>query len=119
MSQAPIGFLIAACLGLASCATLRDAGGNSVAAVKGSATAAMSKMSDLPLVHLLPGQGPRVVEVREKDLKDMPTGHELAQAHEKRRSGFWIFSGPVDFEEPTLPEPGSTPDGGLLPPRLP
>lgn len=79
----------------------------------------MSTISDLPLVYLLPGQGPKVVEVREKDLKEMPTGHELALSHEKRRSGFWIFGGPVDFEEPTLPEPGSAPDGSLLPPRMP
>ncbi len=79
----------------------------------------MDKMSGLPLVHRLPGQGPTVVEVREKDLKEMPTGQELAKVHQKRRSGFWIFGGPIDFEEPTLPEPGSELDGSLLPPRMP
>lgn len=79
----------------------------------------MSKISDLPLVHLLPGQGPKVVDVREKDLKEMPTGHELAQAHTRERSGFWIFGGPVDFKEPKLPESGADLDGSLLPPRMP
>lgn len=79
----------------------------------------MDKMTDLPLVHRLPGQGPKVVEVREQDLQEMPTGHDLAQAHEKRRSGFWIFGGPIDFVEPTLPEAGAELDGSLLPPRMP
>jgi hypothetical protein len=117
--RALLAFLIAASFGLDSCATVRTASANSVAAVKNSTTAAISKMSDLPLVRMLPGQGPRVVTVREKDLKEMPTGHELAEAHQKVRSGFWIFGGPVDFKEPTLPAPGSEMDGSLLPPRVP
>lgn len=87
--------------------------------MKNSASVAMNSVSGLPLVHRLPGQGPKVVEVREKDLKEMPTGQELAKVHQKRRSGFWIFGGPIDFEEPTLPEPGSDLDGSLLPPRMP
>lgn len=125
MFRATLTFLIAANFGLVSCTTLRSAGGSSVAAVKSSSASAMAKMpslpkvSDLPLAHLLPGQRVKVVEVREKDLKDMPTGHELALAHQKGRRGFWIFGGPVDFEEPTLPEPGSEMDGSLLPPRMP
>lgn len=113
------GLPIFACLALASCATLKSAGNSSVVAMKNSASVAMDKMSGLPLVHRLPGQGPTVVQVREKDLKEMPTGQELAKVHQKRRSGFWIFGGPVDFEEPRLPEPGSDLDGGLLPPRMP
>ena len=108
-----------ACFSLASCASLRNAGDSSVAAVKGSASAAMSKMSDLPLVYRLPGQGPKVVEVREKDLQEMPSGQELAQSHLKRRTSFWVFDGPVDFQEPSLPEPGANLDGSLLPPRMP
>lgn len=119
MPRATFGFLIVALFGLASCATLRTAGGDSVATVKNSASAALSKVSDLPLVHLLPGQGPKVVEVRESDLKEMPTGHELAEAHQKRKRGFWFFGGPVDFKEPTLPQPGAELDGSLLPPRMP
>ena len=77
-------------------------------------------MPDLKLANLLPGRGVKVVDVREKDLKELPTGKELAQAYEKeRKGGFWIFGGPVDFKEPTLPEPGSELDGSLLPPRMP
>jgi hypothetical protein len=83
----------------------------------------MPDMPDMPkfsLTGLLPNRGPQVVEVREKDLKDLPTGMELAKAHEReRKRSFWFFGGPVDFKEPTLPEPGSELDGSLLPPRMP
>ena len=98
---------------------MRKAGDASVAAMKTTTSAAMSKISDLPMAHLLPGQGPKVVEVREKDLMELPSGQELAKAHQRQRSGFWIFGGPVDFQEPVLPEPGAELDGSLLPPRMP
>ena len=124
--------VLAAILPLASCATVRSVGRGSVNIVKNSTSATVSKISsiakvpklpklpDLSLARLLPNRGPKVVEVREKDLKDMPTGQELAKAHQReRRTGFWIFGGPVDFKEPTLPEPGSEMDGSLLPPRMP
>jgi hypothetical protein len=117
---------------LVSCATIKSAGRNSVAAVKKSTSATVTKISsvakvpslpkmpDLHLANLMPGSRVKVVEVREKDLKELPTGQELAKAHAReRRSGFWIFGGPVDFKEPTLPEPGSELDGTLLPPRMP
>lgn len=123
---------IAAIFSLGSCATLRNVGKGSVAVVKNSTSATVSKISsvakmpslpkmpDFQLANLLPGNRIKVVEVREKDLKELPTGKELALAHEKeRRRGFWIFGGPVDFQEPTLPEPGSELDGSLLPPRMP
>jgi hypothetical protein len=71
-----------------------------------------------PLPKLLPGPRLQVVKVREKDLKELPSGHERALAFERKR-GFWLFGGPVDFKEPTLPEPGSAMDGSLLPPRIP
>lgn len=95
-----------------------------MAMVKNTTSATVTKISsvkmpELPMAHLLPGRGPKVVEVREKDLKEMPTGKELALAHaNKRRSNFWIFGGPVDFLEPKLPEPGSDMDNGLLPPPV-
>lgn len=58
-----------------------------------------------------------VVEVREKDLKELPTGEERALAFEnKRKRNFWFFSGPVDFKEPTLPSAGGEMDNSLLPP---
>ncbi len=125
MFRAILTLLITANFGLVSCTTLRNAGGGSMAAAKNSASSAFAKMpslpkvSDLPLAHLLPGQRIKVVEVREKDLKELPTGHELAQAHQKSKRGFWVFGGPVDFKEPSLPEPGSEMDGSLLPPRMP
>lgn len=128
MPRTTNGFVIAAIFSLASCAAVRDAGKSSVATVKNSTSATVSKISsismpklpDLPLAHLLPGNGVKVVEVREKDLKELPTGKERALAYEnERKSGFWIFGGPVDFKEPTLPEPGTELDGGLLPPRMP
>jgi hypothetical protein len=117
-------------LTLVSCGTLKQVGQSSMAAVKktGSATASMMKaiptpkmpkMPDMGLANLLPGSRIKVVDVREKDLEEFKTGKELAQAYKRERSGFWIFGGPVDFKEPTLPEAGSELDGSLLPPRMP
>ncbi len=125
----PTLLVTVAMVSLASCTAIRNAGGNSVAAVKNSTSAAASRISsfakmpdmpDLGISRLLPGQRVKVVEVREKDLRELPTGHELAQAHARQRqSNFWIFGGPVDFVEPTLPEAGADPDGSLLPPKIP
>ena len=79
-----------------------------------------SKFSGFSLASLLPGPGVKVVQVRKKDLKELPTGRERALAFEnQRKQGFWFFGGPVDFKEPKLPEPGSELDGSLLPPRVP
>lgn len=122
-----------ACFALVCCGTVRNVGRGSVDLVKRSASATvakvssikmpsmpdMPKMPDVSLAGLLPNRGPKVVEVREKDLKEMKTGKELAMAHERERRGFWLFGGPVDFKEPTLPEAGSELDGSLLPPRMP
>ncbi len=122
-----------ACFALVCCGTVRNVGRGSVDLVKRSASAtvatvssikmpSMPKMPDMPdvsLAGLLPNRGPKVAEVREKDLKEMKTGKELAMAHERESRGFWLFGGPVDFKEPTLPEAGSELDGGLLPPRMP
>lgn len=88
-------------------------------APKSSRFAAWSKLPAFSLTDLLPGPKVKVVKVRHNELKEFPTGHERALAWENKRRGFWIFGGPVDFKEPTLPEPGSELDGSLLPPRLP
>ncbi len=68
---------------------------------------------------LLPSRVP-VVEVREKDLKEMQTGKEKALAYQQsKRGGFssW-FGSPVDFREPELPNGGiDNPEFGLLPPK--
>jgi hypothetical protein len=80
----------------------------------------LPKFSDTALARLMPGSGVKVVEVREKELKELPTGQERVLAYRnERKNGFWIFGGPVDFKEPTLPEPGANMDGSLLPPRMP
>lgn len=125
--------VIPACFALVCCGTVRNVGRGSVDLVKRSASATVAKVSsikmpsmpkmpampDVSLAGLLPNRGPKVAEVREKDLRELKTGKELAMAHERERSGFWFFGGPVDFKEPTLPEPGNELDGGLLPPRMP
>lgn len=59
--------------------------------------------------------GVKVVEVREKDLKKLPTGQEQALAFETKRKRSWFFGGPVDFKEPTLPASAAAADGSLLP----
>jgi hypothetical protein len=99
-----------ACLGLVACGT--------VDAVKQTTATAGKKVSQFSLADLRPARV-GVVEVREKELKELPTGHERALAFEnKRRGAFWFFGGPVDFKEPSMPEPGAELDGSLLPPRI-
>jgi hypothetical protein len=106
---------------LASCAAVK----NSAAAVseKTKAMAANIRLPDLadtPVARLMPAGGLKVVEPREEHMETMPTGHEKALAfRENKRRGFWFFGGPVDFEEPPLPEAGSDMDGSLLPPLPP
>ena len=48
-----------------------------------------------------------VVEVREKDLKEMPLGKDRAIAFEeekKKSRSFWSYVLPTDFKEPVLPD---------------
>lgn len=103
---------------LVSCAAVKNATSATTAKLS-SSIAKLPDLGDTPIARVLPGQRVKVVEVREKDLKELPTGKEKAMAYRTGRSGFWIFGGPVDFKEPTLPEPGSELDGSLLPPRMP
>ncbi len=95
-----------------SCGTMKI-----VHAAKDKTAAGMSHLADASVGRLM-GPKVKVVEVREKDLKDMPTGEERALAFEsKKRRSFWFFGGPVDFKEPALPSnPGGEVDGSLLPP---
>ena len=67
---------------------------------------------------LMPSRVP-VVEVREKDLKDMQLGKDKALAYQKNRGFFGTWFGkPVDFKEPALPAGGlDNPEYGLLPPK--
>ncbi len=80
----------------------------------------VTEASRSSIAKLMPAPGVPVVEVREKDLKPLPTGQEQALAFEKsRRNRFWnMFSGPVDFEEPVLPADVGSLDGDLLPPKV-
>jgi hypothetical protein len=62
-----------------------------------------------------------IVEVREKDLRELPTGQERALAfqdtkRQRKRGFFAIFDGPVDFKEPMLPVEGGENFEGVLPP---
>lgn len=112
----------AASLGLVSCSTMSKVGKGSVDLVKKTTTATTSKVSSLSemAVNKIRPAGVPVVEVREKDLKELPTGHDRAIAFENtRKKNFWFFNGPVDFIEPELPEPslGDEPVDILLPPK--
>lgn len=122
MFQVIIFPLIAATLGLVSCATVSEVGKNSLALVKKTSAATVSKVSEFSemAVDTVRPPGVKVVEVREKDLKDLPTGQEKALAYQNsRKRSFWFFDGPVDFKEPSLPEAGGEMDGTLLPPKAP
>jgi hypothetical protein len=119
-----IGFVVLACGALNSCASWRHPKNNPDAPAESTATAAAEtshfKFPHFSFASLLPRPRVQVVQVREKDLKPLPTGHERALAFESKHSrGFWFFGGPVDFKEPSLPEAGSELDGSLLPPRMP
>ncbi len=101
--------LASVCL-LASCA--------SIDAVKASASNATQGLKQFSLSDLRPSSVD-VVEVREKELKEMPLGKERALAfEEKQKRSFWSFMSPVDFKEPTLPSVSDEGiDGSLLPPK--
>ncbi|MES2923453.1 MAG: hypothetical protein V4819_18000 [Verrucomicrobiota bacterium] len=122
MSRAIVITPVVAIFGLASCATVSKVGQSSVAFVQKTTAATTSKVSQLSemAVDKIRPAGVKVVEVREKDLKPLPTGREQALAFQNtRKRGFWSFMGPVDFKEPSLPEAGGEMDSSLLPPATP
>lgn len=103
-------------LGLVSCTAISSVGEGSMKLVRKTTDATTSQVAKL--TDLIHPPGVKVVEVREKDLKPLPTGQERALAFENtRKRGFWSFLGPVDFKEPNLPQPGGELDGSLLPPK--
>ncbi|MEP2776338.1 MAG: hypothetical protein ABJQ29_14970 [Luteolibacter sp.] len=84
----------------------------------GAINSATKKVTQFSINDLRPSTVD-VVEVREKDLKEMPLGKDRALAYErKQKRTFWSFVLPSDFEEPSLPviEDGDM-DGSLLPPK--
>lgn len=119
--------LATAAMALASCSTMSS--------IKSSTSAGLGKMgagfgkmgegvskgfgkvAELSTAPFKPGVP--VVDAREEELQERPLGHEQAVAYQKRRRrGFWIFGGPIDFVEPTLPSDPSSMDAGLLPPKV-
>lgn len=111
-------FTLIPAVGLWSCAATQRIG-NETRSFVGATSTKVSRLSEMTVERVRPA-GVRIVEVREQDLKELPTGHERALAFERsRKSNFWIFNGPVDFNEPMLPEMGAELDGSLLPPRQP
>lgn len=102
-------------LGLVAPLTLVSCG--SLDAVKSTAANVTKGVSQFSLSDLRPAKVD-VVEVREKDLKELPLGKERALAFDReRKRSFWSFmSG--SFKEPKLPavEDGEV-DGSLLPPK--
>ena len=106
----------------ASCALLSSCG--AIGSLRNATASGVTKLSQFSVTDLMPARV-GVVEVREKDLKEMPLGKERALAYEAKKQaiasrqggGFWFFKGPVDFKEPTLPNEAGATDGSLLPPR--
>ena len=112
-AKSPAIHLLAAAflpLVISSCGTMKV-----VQAAKEKTTNGMSAIADASWGRFTKPKV-QVVEVREKDLKDMPTGEERALAYQNQRSFWNFFSGPVDFKEPTLPSSAGELDGSLLPP---
>ncbi|MCW1883184.1 hypothetical protein OKA04_00485 [Luteolibacter flavescens] len=105
-------FCAIAAVSLASCAQMGQ--------LKTATAGGFAKVGDATkdsFAKLMPSRIP-VVEVREKDLKEVQSGEQQALAFERtRRNRFWsMFSGPVDFQEPMLPVDAGGMDGELLPP---
>lgn len=120
-SQAIVISLVVSTFGAVSCGTIHQASSSSLAFVKDTSAATTRKVAQLSTMAIETIRPPsvKVVEVREKDLKVLPTGQERALAYENTRKRFWFFGGPVDFKEPTLPVQGGEMDGSLLPPKDP
>lgn len=105
----PLALGVAGGCALTSCSSLKSTA---------SKVGDFSRKSVAKVGDLLPSKRPPVVDVRQKDLKDMPLGHERALAfQEKKRQSWWFFSGPVDFKEPELPDVEAEMTSGLLPPK--
>lgn len=80
-----------------------------------------AKVSQFSIHDLRPNRI-KVVDVREKDLKEMPLGDERLVAYkieqEKARANRnWLFAGSVKFKEPDLPSRVDDMSAGLLPPK--
>jgi len=74
----------------------------------------VAKVRDFSIADIRPAKVD-VVDVREKDLKPLPTGEERLLAYQRSGRRFFGFFGPANFQEPDLPADGLPMDGGLLP----
>ncbi|GEM_PF-4030740 len=82
-----------------------------------SSTSNLASKSLNKVTSLWPSRVP-IAEVRQKDLKKMPSGADRALAW-NRSLNQWVYM-PVDYNPPALPEDPTYPiDGGLLPPLQP
>lgn len=105
---------------LASCGTMKDLSSATTEGL-GKMGEGIGKGFDRVAEVATDPFGPKiaVVEAREDDLRETPSGHDQALAFERRRRGFFdLFRGPVDFTEPELPDDDGFADGSLLPPAL-
>lgn len=109
---------------LSSCATMKSVSSATTSGVGKMGEAVGSgfgKLADAATSPFKPGIP--VVEARPEDFREVPTGHDQAIAYQRKqdqRRGLWdrLFSGPVDFEEPALPDDtDAVLDAGLLPPK--
>ena len=89
----------------------------SMSAVKSTAANLTKNVSQFSLSDLRPAKID-VVEVRQKDLREMPLGKDRALAFDReRKRSFWSFL-QGGFKEPSLPAvDDSEVDGSLLPPK--
>jgi hypothetical protein len=76
-------------------------GCGTVTGLKDKTMAGVGKVTDLAKSPFKPGVP--VVEAREDDWKELPSGRDRAMAYQRERR-FWLFGPPADFEEPELPE---------------
>ena len=85
--------------------------------VKTSAANVTKSISQFSLSDLRPAKID-VVQVRKKDLKEMPLGKDRAIAFDREhKRSFWSFL-PGNFKEPSLPNlKDGNMDGSLLPPK--
>lgn len=102
---------LVASISLVSCTSDQQTG-------KSPLTSALTQISKLSAKVQPPTV--RVVKVREKDLKTLPSGQERAQAYANRHLvQLSLAVGTVDFKESALPQAGGEMDGSLLPPKAP
>lgn len=82
--------------------------------------AGLAQKSVRSVANLIPRRVP-VAEVREKDLRQMPTGADRALAWDRHLDARrYVFFIPKHYKAPKLPATRSLPaDGGILPPLHP